>query len=135
MPLTALRQSTTYISRQPKNSGHSIITPTPPNGSCPQLFCKYRPISIGTRERGNAGLRAAPYDSVRAPGIPACSHPLARTATTTNASQTYPNGPHNARPWNRRKRMEKCGTQLGGGGQSCAPMPSRGGSAPLPHRR
>ena len=94
MRLTALRQSPTNIFRQLKNSGHPMITPEPLNGSCPQLFCNYRPISTGTGERGNAGQRAAPYDSVRVRGVPACSHSLTRTATTNNASQTYPNSPH-----------------------------------------
>ena len=95
--LTALRQSPTYTSKQPKNSGHPTITPQPPNGSCPDLFCNYRPISSGAEDRGNAGLRAAPYDSaVRAPGIPACAYPLTRTVITNNVSQTYPNSPNNA---------------------------------------
>ena len=76
MRLTALRQSPTNSSKQPKNSGHPITTPKPQNGSCLQIFCNHRLIPSGRGESENAELRAASYDSVQAPGIHACSHPL-----------------------------------------------------------
>ena len=75
MRLTALRQSPEEISR-PKNSGHPKSTLEPPYGSRPQPLCKRRLILPGTEGSENAGPRAAPGDSVRVPGIPACSHPL-----------------------------------------------------------
>jgi hypothetical protein len=81
MRLTALRHSPTYISRQPKNSGHPKTTPKPQNGSCPQIFCNHKLIPSGTEESENAGMRAASYDSVHAPGIHACSHPLSKLIT------------------------------------------------------
>jgi len=78
MRFTALRQSPIDISRQPKNSGHSKTTPKPQSGSCLQIFCNHILIPSGTGESENAELRAASYDSVHAPGIPACSHPLSK---------------------------------------------------------
>jgi len=95
MRLTVLRQSPTDISRQ-ENSGHPKATPEHPNGTCPQLLCNYRLTSLGTGASGHTGRRSVPYDSVRAPGIPACPYPLTSTAITNNTSQSYPNSPHNA---------------------------------------
>jgi len=80
MRLTALRQSPNDISKQ-KNFGHSKTTAKPPDGSCPQLFCKHRHISSSTGESENAGLRAASHDPVHAPGMLACSQPLSKLVT------------------------------------------------------
>ena len=76
MRLTALRKSPTDISKQQKNSKHLKIIPEPLKGSCPQLLCKCRSNALHREKRGSRGLRAAPYDSVRAPSKLARSHPL-----------------------------------------------------------
>ena len=80
MRLTAVRRSPKEFSKL-KNSGHPKSTPKLPNGSRPQLLCKRRIIFPCTEGSENAGPRAAPCDSVRAPGIHVCSHPLPKLIT------------------------------------------------------